>query len=242
MFWKMNKENKYKPPTKSAGDAAMSIVRSGLGAIPFAGTAANELLNAIVASPIEKRRVKWMEDVGKALKELEESMGIVLESLQKNDIFIDVALEASQIAIKTSNQEKHDALKNAILNSALSAPPEEDLQMIYLRYVEELTPSHLNLLALLTDTEEWGKRKGIEYPKSVFIDRSYHSLIKYALPNLGKKSELYELMISELRTRGLLRNSPYSKPMKKNPDKNILLYSTDIGVDFLKYITTPLTL
>lgn len=43
----MNDEDKFKTPEVSAGDAVHAVARSGLGVIPFAGTAAIEILNAI---------------------------------------------------------------------------------------------------------------------------------------------------------------------------------------------------
>ena len=147
----MNDEEKYKTPSMSAGDSVHAVARAGLGTIPVVGAAATELLSAIVTPPLEKRRNQWMEEVGDALRTLEKKMGIVLESLQENEEFIDVAIEATQIAIKTSNQEKRKALKNAILNSALPNPPEESLQKMFLSFIDTLTVWHLKLLELFND-------------------------------------------------------------------------------------------
>ena len=109
----------YSLPEPTKGDAA--IARAGLGAIPVGGAAAIELLNAIVTPPLERRRQEWMERIGNALKRLEEEKGIILEKLQNNDAFVDIALQASQTALRTSQEEKLDALKNAVLNSSLDA-------------------------------------------------------------------------------------------------------------------------
>src|SRR5882724_12867217 len=128
MVKKMNEKPKYTPPEKSTGDAVHAVARAGLGALPVAGAAASELLIALVTPPLERRRNEWMAEVGDALLKLEERMGVVLESLQTQDQFVDVAVAATLIALRTSNKEKREALKNAILNSALPNPPEESLQ------------------------------------------------------------------------------------------------------------------
>ncbi len=58
----MNKEKKYTPPKRDAGDVIHAMTRAGLGTIPIAGAAASELLNLIVTPSLEKRRNQWMED------------------------------------------------------------------------------------------------------------------------------------------------------------------------------------
>ena len=99
-------DKKYEVPSAKAGDIAHAVTRSGLGAIPFAGTAAIELLNMVVTPSLEKRRNDWMKEVGEGLRNLEEKMGVVLEELHQNDAFIDAALEASTLAIKIVKKKK----------------------------------------------------------------------------------------------------------------------------------------
>jgi len=96
----------YQPPEKSIGDAAHTVARAGLGLIPIAGTAANELLNTIITPPLEKRRDEWMRLVGESLLKIEKEMGIVLETLRSNENFIDAAIRASLIAIRSHKKEK----------------------------------------------------------------------------------------------------------------------------------------
>jgi hypothetical protein len=147
----MNEKEKYTPPEKSAGDVIHAVARAGLGMIPVAGAPATELLTLIITPPLERRRGEWMAEVGEALRKLEEQMGVVLESLQTKDQFVDVAVAASQIALRTSNKEKREALKNAILNSALPNPPEESLQKMFLSFIDTLTVWHLKLLDLFNE-------------------------------------------------------------------------------------------
>jgi len=123
----MTTSRKYEPPKPSKEDAVHAGIRAGLSIIPVA----TELFQHFVTPPLERRRERWMDEVGKALQDLEENKGVKLEELQSNDVFIDTLLQASQIAIRNSQQEKRRALRNAILNAALPNPPEQSLQQIF---------------------------------------------------------------------------------------------------------------
>lgn len=112
------------PPKPGKGDVAHALARAGLRAIPVAGAAATELLNAIVTPLLERRMQQWMEAVAEAFREIEATKGINLEDLRNNDVFIDIVLQASQIALRSSQEEKLEALRNAVLSAALLNPPE----------------------------------------------------------------------------------------------------------------------
>ena len=232
----MGNEEKYKPPKPSSRDAVHAVARAGLGAIPVAGAAAIELLNAIVAPPLEKRRNKWMEEMGEALRVIEEKMGIVLESLQQNDEFIDVALEATRIAIKTSNQEKHEALKSAILNSALPNPPEESLQKMFLSFIDTLTVWHLKLLELFNDPPAYIEKHKINFTGYSMGAMSH--LVEIAFPELRGRRDLYDLIWKDLYSRALVTTEGLHTMMTGSGI--IAKRTTEIGKLFLDYIKNPI--
>lgn len=232
----MNNEEKFKPPKPSAGDAVHAVARAGLGAIPVAGAAATELLNAIVAPPLEKRRNKWMEEIGEALRVLEEKMGIVMEALQQNEEFIDVALEATRIAIKTSNQEKREALKSAILNSALPNPPEESLQKMFLSFIDTLTVWHLKLLKLFNDPPTYIEKHKVNFAGYSMGAMSH--LVENAFPELRGRRDLYDLIWKDLYSRALVTTEGLHTTMTGSGI--IAKRTTEIGKLFLEYIKNPI--
>ncbi|WP_447599072.1 hypothetical protein [Nitrospira sp. Nam80] len=134
-----------KPPTKkNAGDVAREISRGIIAAIPAAGGPLQVAFENIFSSPIEKRRQVWLEQLREVLIEVQERVNdLTPEKLAANEAFVTVAMQASQIAIRNHQQAKLEALRNAILNSALPNPPREDEQMIFLRLIDQLTPWHL---------------------------------------------------------------------------------------------------
>jgi hypothetical protein len=232
----MSEKQKYTPPEKSAGDAVHAVARAGLGAIPVAGAAASELLIAIVTPPLEKRRSEWMAEVRDALRKLEEEMGVVLESLQTKDQFVDVAVAASQIALRTSNKEKREALKNAILNSALPDPPEESLQKMFLSFIDTLTVWHLKLLDLFNEPPVYIQRHNLRFG-NVSMGAMSH-LIESAFPELKGKRDLYDLIWKDLFSRALVTTDGLHTMMTGSGI--VARRTTEIGRLFLDYIKNPI--
>jgi len=109
-------------PAKSPGDAAHAVTRAGLSVIPLFGGPAVELFQYVLQPPLERRRERWMADVGERLKELERK-GLKLESLQGNEQFITAVMHATHIALRTHQAAKLQALQNAIVNSAAGQAP-----------------------------------------------------------------------------------------------------------------------
>jgi hypothetical protein len=221
----MNKEEKYQPPKLDAGDVIHAMTRAGLGVIPYAGAAAGELLSLIVTPSLEKRRNQWMEEIGKGLVTLEEKMGVVLESLQENDGFINTAIEATRIAIKTINREKREALKSAILNSALPNPPDESLQQTFLSLIDTMSVWHLKVIEFCKDQVAY-----METPERNLADWMDH---------LGSE-------FSELRERGFfdfIWKDLSSKALitTQTSDNGVITHrATEIGNLFLDFIKNPI--
>ena len=137
-------EDKLSVPEKTGADAAHAIAKAGMSAIPVVGGPAAELFQYIVQPPLEKRRARWMEEVGEKLKELE-AKGLDLESLKGNEQFVTAVMHASQAALRTHQTAKLDALRNAILNVAKGQAPDETAQHLFLGFVDSLTEQHLRI-------------------------------------------------------------------------------------------------
>lgn len=232
----MTDKKNYDPPKSGVGDGALAVTRAGLGTIPVAGAAFNELFSAIVTPPFEKRRNKWMQEVGEALRQLEEKMGVVLESLSENDQFIDVSVEATQIAIKTSSQEKREALKSAILNSALPNPPEESLQKLFLSFIDTLTVWHLKLLELFNDPPNFIEKHNLKVGNISAGGMS--NLVENAFPELIGRRDFYDLIWKDLYSRTLVTTDGLHVTMTYNGIT--AKRTTNIGILFLDFIKNPI--
>ncbi len=186
-------EDKLQPPKKTKGDAAHAIVKAGLSAVPVIGGPAAELFQNIIQPPLEKRRVEWMQEVGEKLRELEES-GLNIEELQENEEFISAVMHASQIALRTHQNEKLQALRNAILNVAKGQVPEEALQNVFLNLIDSFTELHLRILKLFQNPE----------PPPNLSMGGLSNVLEHNIPELRGRRELYDQIWKDLYSRGLV--------------------------------------
>ena len=232
----MADENTSRPPKETAGDHAHALVRAGLGAIPFAGTAATELFNRVITPPLERRRDRWREAVGERLQTLENARAIDVQSLQENEAFVTVVMQASQAAMRNHNKEKLEALRNAVLNAALPHPPDESLQQMFVNLVDEFTVWHLRLLHLFQNPLAWFETNNKEAP-TFALSSSLSRLISAAYPELGQRGDLWQLMANELNAKGLLSGSGLHTMM--SADGAFQKRTTDLGDQFIQFITEP---
>lgn len=236
----MSDEKKFTPPKLSAGDfvhaAGKEMVKKVLDIIPLAGAPAAELLSLVVASPLEKRKNKWMEEVGDSLRQLEDKMGAILESLPDNQQFIDAAVEATHIAIRTSNAQKREALRNALLNAALPNPPEESIQMLFLHFIDSLTVWHIKILALFDNPLRFIEKNKMHFDKITMMTLS--QLLEAAFPELRGKKHLYDLFWKDLYSKGLVNTDGLYTMMIGG--KIMAQRTTPLGRDFIAFITNPL--
>ena len=152
-------------PNRSAGDAAHAVAKAVAGMVPVAGSALTVLLETVLAPPLERRREKWFQMLGAAVEQLQETVeGLSPEALSTNEVFVTVVAQATQVALRTHQDEKLNALKAAVLNSGLPNPPADDLQLMYVRFVDELSPWHIHVLDLFSGPERWMQRHGVNYP------------------------------------------------------------------------------
>lgn len=227
-----------KPPkAKSAGDAAMEVGKAIISAIPGAGGPLQVLLENVFSAPIEKRKQAWLEQLADVVADLQKRVaGLTPERLAANEAFITVAMQATQIAVRNHQQEKLQALRNAILNSALPGPPQEDEQMIFLRLIDQLTPWHLRFLALFNNPVEWMERNTIGYPGWSLGGVS--TVIEHCFPNLRGQRDTYDQIIRDLQSEGLIMQGQFVH-ITMTGGGMVESRTTERGKRFIKFITAP---
>ena len=216
-------EDKLSVPEKTGGDAAHAIAKAGLSAIPVVGGPAAELFQYIVQPPLEKRRVRWMVDVGEKLKELE-AKGLKLESLQSNEQFVTAVMHASQVALRTHQAAKLDALRNAILNVAKGQAPDETVQHLFFGFVDSLTEQHRRILKLFQAPTP---------PPDMSMGGLGH-VLEHNIPELRGRQDLYTQLWRDLYSRGLLNTDGLNVTMSGNG--LAAKRTTNLGDAFLKFI------
>jgi hypothetical protein len=225
------------PKSKSTADIAREVGRAIVSAIPAAGGPIQVVFENVFSAPIEKRKQEWLEKLADVVTELQQRVeGLTPENLAANEVFVTVAMQASQVAIRNHRNEKLEALRNAVLNSGLPNPPEEDEQLIFVRLIDQLTLWHLRVLALLNNPVQWMQQNQIVYPGWGIGGVS--TVIEHCLPDLRGKRDTYEQLVRDLQAEGLLRQGQYLH-VTMTGHGMVESRTTDRGKHFIKFITAP---
>lgn len=227
---------KYEPPSlkPSKGDATHTIARAGLSALPGVGGPATELLNAVLTPPLILRQQRWREEVASAIRRLEERDSIDLTTLSQNEQFIDVVFQATHIALRTSKDEKIEALRATIENSPIEDSPDDSLQHMFLNLIDTFTVWHIRILKFFDNPVDWFHKQG-QKPREYAISSSLSQILFNAFPELGTRREFYDQIWKDLYSRGLVNTDGLHTMMSARGvyDRR----TTPLAQEFLRFIT-----
>jgi hypothetical protein len=135
-------------------------------------------------------------------------------------------VEATLAAVKTHNAKKREALRNAVLNSALQFAPDESRQAMFVRWVDELTEIHMELTEIHMQVLLEAQRRQYQ-PDRV------KSLMAW-VPGLIS-SEMEKVVENDLVTRNLIRPTQAAGLHFNQGDT----WLTPLGEQFVKFISNP---
>ena len=220
-------------PEPSKGEIAEEVARRVLALMPSLGAPAAALIDAVFTPVLEKRRVRWFNELAGLVNDLQaRDASLTLASLSADDEWIDAVLAATRIALGTHRQEKWRALKSALAYVALSDEPDGALDSTLLNLIDVLTPSHLRVLHMLQSTRAFAARHGTTVPLT--IDRSFSRVVERLLPDIPL--DVYTLLRTDLESRGLLiTGSAAVAAASRDPVDQRL--TTPLGDKFLTFIS-----
>ena len=221
------------PEKTTTKDVLYGLAKGGVGSIPIIGSLAAELFSLVITPPMEKRRAEWMNDIAERLKSLEDAGDIDLNELSNNDQFIDVVLQATTYALKTSEEEKIQAFRNALLHTALGEAPSKIKSHIFLTQLDKFTSWHIKLLGFIDDPRGWLQNAAITIPN--YMGTSIFTIICHAFPELKEQSELVDIIWDDLRVAGFHNTSGIRTTM--TGDGALAARTTPLGQEFLKFIS-----
>jgi hypothetical protein len=185
-----------------------------------------------------------MTEVAQGLRALDAKVGGVFDGLENNEAFVSAFLHAYQAALRSHQDEKRRALKNAVLNSARSDALGVDVQLTFVRFLDELTPSHITLL-----------QRFLEHEAELRETDSYQTLFDVLATDIGGvavTTEEFKLLCSDLQNRVLLRISPSVEDFHDIHHFDIVITEqgrseppppkvrvTDLGKRFLAFAAEP---
>ncbi len=134
------------PPIDPKAGAVVALFKGAFSAVPWVGGLIAEV-GSLYLNPLERRKQRWMVEVSNAVDQIRAEFGMVVEDLQHNERFLSFLAQTTLISLKNHQQEKQEALRAALVASVDAARYADDVAFHLLRYVDELTPSHVVLLA-----------------------------------------------------------------------------------------------
>ena len=247
-------------PQPRVEDMTRAGAKTLVSMITFVGGAGAELIG-LLSSPVGLRRDAWLEDLERRLRDLEsEIAGFRFEDLAQNEQFVSATLVATQAALKTHQQEKVQALRNAVLHVALGHEPDSDRQQQFLALVDRFTAAHLTLLRFFQDPAGHFERTCRPVPTvPAGTNLLAYEFVRSALPELHRQLQspaedrsasafqIFQALFDDLTSAKLIalqrvkdneawiipRSTAQPTPFPVHP------VTTHLGEDFLAFITEP---
>jgi len=134
------------PPTDPKAELTAALVKGLVSVVPFVGGVVSEVAG-LYLNPLEKRKQLWLNEVARAIEEIQERFSRLPESLENDESFISFLYQTTILALKNHQREKLEALSNALVSAADPERDSEDLVFQFIRYIDELSVTHLQILA-----------------------------------------------------------------------------------------------
>jgi len=231
-------DNRKTLPQPGGWDHAHLAVKAALSALPVAGGPAAELFAAIIAPPLARRRDEWLQSLADALAMLQERVqGFRAESLADQEEFVSAALQASHAAMRTHQKEKIEALRNTVLNVALGRAPDEDLQAVFLGYVETLTTWHIRILRFFEAPLRLAAQRGRR--TDYVIGAALAPVLEDCFPELRGERDFYDQIVRDLAARGFLNSGNDVLHVMMTPSGLDAKRTTELAGKFLAFISVP---
>jgi hypothetical protein len=80
-------------------------------------------------------------------------------------------MHATQVALRNHHTEKREALCNAVLNVASGNAPQDNIQLMFLDFIDTLTPWHLRILHFFQNPLDYIASKGFN-PQNISLSDS----------------------------------------------------------------------
>lgn len=224
--------------------AARAAGAAGLGlALPVVGDVVSTIFEQVFPTAYQRRCADWRADVTASLNELADHK-IDLEALKANDTFIDLVVDATTIAIRTSSEEKRRSLRNGIINAGLPGPPNAAKQRLFLRLVDQLDELHLQLLRFFDSPSEFLRAQDESLPKHngptgmAYDPRtsnaSLKSVLDLAFPQYSSEQKFLSMIISEIKGRDLITSQELFVHCHERSR-----FTTPLGQEFLRFVLYP---
>lgn len=199
--------------------------KTALSVIPVGGALITGVWDSIKSNCAQKRLQEWQHLIEERLSSIDST----LEDVGNNEIFTSAMFQATELAIKTSENAKRVYLADAVVNS-LSCPFEESVVMMFFSMIGKYTLWHLKILDFFQNPKKFDGVNESNYymgsPKSVLFD---------VYPDLRTKEAYVDRIVKELYADGLMNTDNLNCTM--TGQGMVASRVSSIGNEFIDFIT-----
>jgi hypothetical protein len=182
-------------------DKNYNALKAVVSSVPAVGSLAVGFFDSYIVPPATQRTYKFLEILVQELEKLKSK----IESVDfESPVFVTTFLHASQIAGRTHKEQKLEALRNIVLNSAIPTSIEDDVLAMFLNWIDGFTALHISTL------------KHLHYLDTYALNELY-----IYFPMLEQNRAIYNQVLKDLADRGLI--SLTEKHTAKEDDDDIYL-------------------
>jgi len=224
-----------KPPKNPKAEAAAALLKGAVSGIPFAGSLISEVGN-LYLNPLEKRKREWMNEVCRAIEEIQNQFSRIPKSLEKDEAFISFLYQTTILALKNHQREKLRALSNGLISAADPEGVPEDVVFQFIRFIDNLSVTHLKILDRIE--KHAGQIARIETLEQVYGE--FQSLTSLSLDRGIFRSFIQDLDAMFLLRIGDIDDFPEYATKRETivteQSKTRPLHVTELGRKFLLFI------
>lgn len=205
-------------------------------AVPFAGGVLSVRYAQLFRRADQRRFEQWQQQMDETLDKLRSAAeGRSIESLFDDDDFVDSLAAATRIAERNASDEKRRCLQNALFNVGRGAAPAADKCAIFFRYVEDLTPSHMQLMRFLDNPPRYFQDHDLGWPNVGM--GALMSVVQVAFPEWAADEAFLMTLAGDLESRGLVESPGFKTVM--TADGLRTQRSTAKGIEFAQFVSGP---
>lgn len=221
------------PTEKTATDYLHSAVKiaAGMIPIPYADGVVAEIFESVFTAPLERRKEEWLQQMGSAINELYKKVnGLSPDDLSKNDEFISACLQASNIALRSHQKEKLEALRAAIKNTVLMKDMDYIKKSMFIRLIDEFSPLHLRIMDMYVRPDWYQQQLRTKNPNTQTLYRNLATIWDAYYPDIKSTDAILNLAERDILIRGL----SYFESMQTPNISGQLL--SPLGKEFFEFI------
>lgn len=207
---------------EKALDTAEIAAKTALSVIPVGGALVTSVYDIVKGNCLSKRQEKWKETLEERLSKLE----CALEDIGNNELFTTALVKSTEIAMKTSREEKMAYLANAVINS-LDPDIDEEKLIVFLSLLDKYTISHIKIIYFFNNPKRFD---GVS--SSSYMMGSPTTPLFQIYPELN--NGLFKKIYDDLYTDGMVNTESLNVTMTGSG--MVAKRTSQLGDEFLDFI------